>query len=104
MINAHGVVCGHQLILNQLGDGQTIYLPKSRFSRPCSQGAVKKMTEVFDADFRKPYLNFNNREKLDVWSAMIVWLINIWKMNILALTAVSAVNRITISILGLISR
>ena len=90
-MNASDVVWGvdpNKLILNQLEDGQTIYLPKSRCSEPCSQGAVKKMTEVFDADFRKPYLNFNYREKLDVWSATIVWLINIWKMNILALTAV----------------
>ena len=48
-MNASDVVWGvdpNKLILNQLEDGQTIYLPKSRCSEPCSQGAVKKMTEV----------------------------------------------------------
>ena len=48
-MNASDVVWGvdpNKLILNQLEDGQTIYLPKSRCSEPCSQGAEKKMTDV----------------------------------------------------------
>ena len=55
-MNASDVVWGvdqNKLILNQLEDGQTIYLPKSRCSEPYSQGAVKKMTEGFDANIRK---------------------------------------------------
>ena len=48
------VVDPNKPILNQLEDRQAIYLPKSRCSEPCSQGAVKKRTEGFDADMRKP--------------------------------------------------
>ena len=64
-MNASDVVWGvdpNKLILNQLEDGQTIYLPKSSCSEPCSQGAVKKITEVFDADFGKSCQNFNYRQ------------------------------------------
>ena len=49
LMNASDVVWGinpDKLVLNELKDGQAIYLPKSRCSEPCIQGAVKKMTEV----------------------------------------------------------
>ena len=48
-MNASDVIWGvdpDKLILNQLEDGQAIYLPTSVCSEPCDEGAVKKMTEV----------------------------------------------------------
>ena len=51
MMNASDVVWGvepSKLVPHQQEDGQQIFLPKSRCSEPCSEGAVKKMTEVIN--------------------------------------------------------